>query len=275
MALLMQLLRSVANPILIVGLLISPVIFAKETVLATSYAVQDLDTGEILAEKNSNEIRSIASITKLMTAIVVLDAKQDLNEKIVFRTINGISSKIPDNFEVTRSDLLLATLMSSDNGAAKTLAIHYPGGESAAIRAMNTKATDLGMTNSKYHDPTGLSIFNVSTVKDLVKLMNTAYDYKIIREFSTRLTEKLAVYGKKIRYIDFRTTNNLIAKNHEILLSKTGWIRASGGCLAMIVNDQGKRLAVILLNSKNTHTRIRDGELLTEHNNVRNNRNFR
>lgn len=244
----------------------------QEKVLATNYIVSDLDTGEIIAEKATEEIRSIASITKLMTAMVVLDANQDLEEKIKITKTPGVSTKLPLNSYVTRSELILLTLMSSDNGAAKLLAENYPGGESEAIIAMNQKARSLNMQNTKFVDPTGLLSDNVSNLNDLLKLTSAAYNYDIIRLYSTRSHDQIIV-NKKNR-IEFRTTNSLVSKA-DISLSKTGWIRASGGCLLMVAYSQGKRLAIILLNSRNTQTRIRDGFLLMEYNNARNNRNLR
>jgi D-alanyl-D-alanine carboxypeptidase len=211
-----------------------------------------------------------------MTAIVVLDAGQDLSEKIVFYKPAGTTSKLPKGAVVTRADLLLLTLMSSDNSAAALLAELYPGGSDAAITAMNQKAFQLQMFNSYFRDPTGLDPNNVSTATDLIKLTRAAYNYNDIRNFSTKSAGKIQVQGKKKSYfVNFHTTNSLVATTHNILLSKTGWIRISGGCLVMIVKDQGRRLAVILLNSRNTHTRIKDGILLTEYNHVRNNRNPR
>lgn len=281
---LIKLLKNVVNAFLIFCLLSTPA-FAKKrvsspvkvqtSILATNYVVQDLDTGEIIAEKNSAEVRSIASITKLMTAIVVLDSRQNLDETITFKKSKGISTKLPNNLKISRADLILLALMSSDNGAAKSLAQNYRGGEEAAVAAMNSKAIAIGMENTRFIDPTGLLNENVSTAQDLIKLIDYAYSFGIIRDYSTRSAEKIQVPGKKTRSIDFHTTNTLVTKDSNIALSKTGWIRASGGCLVMIVKNQGQRLAVILLNSTNTHTRIRDGVLLTEYNNVRNYRNLR
>ena len=285
MDLLIKLLRNAINALLIVAVLSTPA-FAKQNkksavqpqngILATNYIVKDLDTGEVFKEKNSQEIRSIASITKLMTAVVVLNAHQQLDEVLTVNKTNGIHSKLPNGTKLTRSNLLLLSLMSSDNVAAKVLAQNYPGGEESAIAAMNSTAVSLGMNNTRFTDPTGLLPENVSTAFDLSKLIDYAYGFNLIREFSTKTSERIQILGKKKPYfVDFRTTNSLVVKDTSIGLSKTGWIQKSGGCLVMIIKNQGHRLAVILLNSKNTHTRIRDGVLLTEYDNVRNNRNFR
>jgi D-alanyl-D-alanine endopeptidase (penicillin-binding protein 7) len=235
---------------------------SQNSILATSYLVKDLDTGEILSEHNSQEIRSIASITKLMTAIVVLDAGQSLEEILEVRPIKGIWSRI-QNSHLSRKELLILSLMSSDNLAAKTLAVNYPGGEETAIQAMNSKASILGMRWTKFVDPTGLLDENVSTSEDLSKLLYAAESYPIIREDSTSTSKRIEITGKKkTRFLDFHTTNKLLLSIPKIVVSKTGWIKKSGGCLIMSIHDRGRRLAVILLNSRNTHTRLRDGEIL-------------
>ena len=234
----------------------------RPTILATSYLVQDLDTGEIIAEQNSKEIRSIASITKLMSALVVLESADDLNEMLKVNPIKGIASRLGKT-TMSRSDLLILSLMSSDNLAAKTLAINHPGGEVAHVADMNRLATRLGMFWSQFVDPTGLYNQNVSTGEDLVKLLNEAEQHPFIKNASTTTAKRIHVSSKKkTRYLDFRTTNRLILSIPHVAVSKTGWIKNAGGCLVMSIHDQGRRLAVILLNSKNTHTRMRDGELL-------------
>ena len=267
----MTLLKSVFKTLLIVSVLLAVPAYAKKPrqvsvsqyrILATNYVVQDLDTGEIIIEQASGEVRSIASITKLMTAMVVLDAGQDLNEMITVRSIKGISGGIGNN-KISRGDLITLALMSSNNLAAKTLAINYPGGEEGAIISMNMKAFALGMTETHYADPTGLLDENTSTAHDLVTLLKAAENYPLIKEASTTSEKRIELQGKRKSYfVSFHTTNNLIPKMPEIVISKTGWIRKSGGCLIMVVHDQGRRLALILLNSKNTHTRLRDAELL-------------
>jgi D-alanyl-D-alanine endopeptidase (penicillin-binding protein 7) len=264
-------LKNVLKYLLILSLLTGVPVYAKKrknapiqhnAILATNYVVQDLDTGEILAEQGSNEVRSIASITKVMTAIVVLDAHQDLNEFIKVTPIKGISSKLRGG-SIARGDMMVLALMSSDNLAAKLLAVNYPGGEEAAIRAMNDKAQQLNMSSSRFVDPTGLLDGNVSSSSDLVKLIDSAENYQYIKYASTSTKMSVPVQGKKrVNFVDFYTTNHLILKNSGIVLSKTGWITKSGGCLVMAIHDGQRRLAVILLNSKNTHTRFRDAELL-------------
>lgn len=234
------------------------VVVQQHKILATSYLVQDLDTGEIIAEKNSNQVRSIASITKLMTAVVVLDAKQNMDERIEVQPLPGVHSRIQHS-TMSRGELMLLALMSSDNLATKTLAVNYPGGEQAAIDAMNAKANSLGMSNTHFVDPTGLFEENVSNSHDLIKLVDAAEHYDYIKFASTYPGTEFEIHGRTQK---FNPTNKLVTKISNIVVSKTGWIRRSGGCLVMNIHNDGRRLAVVLLNSKNTRTRIRDGELL-------------
>ena len=250
------------------GLVASPAIASQE-ILATSYAVQDLNTGEVIKSRNDQEVRSIASITKLMTAVVILDSGIDLTQEVVVKPIAGMRSKLPKNIKLSLYDLMHLSLMSSDNLATKTLAQYYPGGEMSHMIAMNAKARELGMVNTAYTDPTGLDETNVSTAVDLARLVGHAEQYELIKQFSTSPNYNIDVPGKKHhRTIAFHTTNRLVATNPNIILSKTGWIHQAGGCLVMLVQEQGRKLAVVLLNSRNTHTRLRDGELLyTDYNN--------
>lgn len=256
-----MIIRSIVSLALIAG--ISFPAIANDQILATSYSVQDLDTGEILRSRNDQEVRSIASITKLMTAVVVLDSGIDLTQEVVVKPIPGMHSKLPKNIKLSLYDLMHLSLMSSDNLATKILAQHYPGGETSHMLAMNAKAREIGMVNTSYTDPTGLDETNVSTAVDLAKLVGHAERYELIKQFSTTPSYAIDVPGKKHhRTMAFHTTNHLVAENPNIILSKTGWIHQAGGCLVMLVQEQGRRLAVVLLNSRNTHTRLRDGELL-------------
>jgi D-alanyl-D-alanine endopeptidase (penicillin-binding protein 7) len=256
-----------AIKLLIALLLCFGVAWAKKSpapqILATSYAVMDLESGEMLKEQNTSEVRSIASITKIMTAIVTLDANLDPDELIRVESIKGMSTKLRIGQLVSRRDLLHITLMSSDNLAAKTLARTYPGGEYTFINRMNRKADELGMVSTQFTDPTGLEDTNVSTVHDLIKMLTAAGTYDNIRTYSTSESTQITVPAKKkSQIINFRTTNNLVAKYKDIIVSKTGWIRKSGGCLIMLVENQTSKRAIVVLNSRNTHTRIVDGDLL-------------
>jgi D-alanyl-D-alanine carboxypeptidase len=200
--------------------------------------------GTVIQSENSSQQRSIASITKLMTAIVVLDAQQDLSDYIK---------------PYTRKELLQLALVKSDNTAASTLCKHYPGGNENCIRAMNQKAKELGMINTKFIEPTGLSIMNVSTAEDLVKLVMTASQYPDIREASKTSEVKIKIRKK---WLVFHNTNPIIGKRHDFIVSKTGWIRASGGCIVMMLDTDVGRRTVVVLGSKNTHTRIPEAEFI-------------
>jgi len=262
----MKLLKSVLNVLLIVCVF-SGAAWAKKApaphILATSYAVMDLETGEMLKEQNSTEVRSIASITKMMTAIITLDAHLDMDELIRVEAVRGISTHLHIGQLISRSDLLHIALMSSDNLAAKTLAMTYPGGEYMFIRRMNDKAYSLGMTNTTFTDPTGLEETNVSTAQDLIKMLIVAGTYDTIRIYSTSESAQIAVpTKKKVQMVRFGTTNTLVKKYKDIIVSKTGWIQKAGGCLIMLVEDPSSKRAIVVLNSRNTHTRLVDGDLL-------------
>jgi D-alanyl-D-alanine endopeptidase (penicillin-binding protein 7) len=262
----MKLLKSVLNVLLIVCVF-SGAAWAKKTpaphILATSYAVMDLETGEMLKEQNSTEVRSIASITKMMTAIITLDAHLDMDELIRVEAVRGISTHLHIGQLISRSNLLHIALMSSDNLAAKTLAMTYPGGEYTFIRRMNDKAYSLGMTNTTFTDPTGLEETNVSTAQDLIKMLIVAGTYDTIRIYSTSESAQIAVpTKKKVQMVRFGTTNALVKKYKDIVVSKTGWIQKAGGCLIMLVQDPSSKRAIVVLNSRNTHTRLVDGDLL-------------
>ena len=214
-------------------------------ITAKSWLVAD-DTGKILQGENTKEVRDIASITKLMTAMVVLDAKQDLNEKIT-------------NF--TRGELIQLALVKSDNNAARLLCENYPKGDLSCVAAMNEKAKQLGMINTHYHESTGLSIFNISTAEDLIKLVQAAEKYPEVRQAAS--TSQITIKIKNKWFI-FHNTNSIIGQHHNILVSKTGFINMSGGCIVMMIDtDIGKRI-VVVLGSKNTHTRIPEAEFISK-----------
>ena len=213
------------------------------SITAQSWLVAD-ESGKIIQSENIDQQRAIASITKLMTAMVVLDANQKLNEQIG---------------KYTRAETIQLALVHSDNKAADTLCQYYPNGRDACIRAMNTKAKFLGMSNTHYVEPTGLSVFNVSTATDLVKLVIAAKEYAEVIEAAH--TPQVKIKMKK-RWFFFNNTNPVIGKRHEFIVSKTGYIRASGGCIAMMLDTELGRRIVIVLGSKNTRTRIPEAEFI-------------
>jgi D-alanyl-D-alanine endopeptidase (penicillin-binding protein 7) len=236
---------------------------------ATTVLVLDAETGEPLYEKEATEIRSIASITKLMTAVVTLDAGLNLEEEIaidpedvvattVRRQISG--SNLPVGTKLTRAELLHLALMNSHNRAAAALARSYPGGMSAFVAAMNYKALMLGMSSTRYVDPTGLYSENVSTASDLAILVRHANDYVLIRDFSTSVLFEMTTYHKKrARKIGFGTTNRLVRKNEwDISLQKTGYIHDAGRCLVMLTKAGAKQVIIVLLNAVSNEARAAD-----------------
>jgi D-alanyl-D-alanine endopeptidase (penicillin-binding protein 7) len=227
--------------ILIVFALLVNTAYAKD-ITATSWLVADYK-GKIIDGANYQEVRPIASVTKLMTAMVVLDANQPLDQKIK---------------TYTRRELIGLTITHSDNHAAQLLCDAYPGGKLACVRAMNHKAKMLGLEHTQYQEPTGLSVFNVSTAEDLVDIVLAASQYPEIVEASKG---QVTVQNKK-RSVSFNNTNPITRKRDDIVVSKTGWIRASGGCLVMLVDTDNGRRVVVVLNSKTIRTRIPDAEYL-------------
>jgi D-alanyl-D-alanine carboxypeptidase len=202
------------------------------------------ESGHVIQSENIKEVRSIASITKLMTAMVVLDAHQNLNEHIG---------------KYTRSEAIQLALVHSDNKAAELLCDYYPNGRAACVRAMNIKAQVLGMHDTRYVDPTGLGVFNVSTATDLVKQIIVAKDYPEIVKSANTPHVKIQIRKK---WLIFNNTNPIIGKRHDFIVSKTGWIRASGGCIVMMLDTDIGRRIVVVLGSKNTHTRIPEAEFI-------------
>ena len=207
----------------------------KQNVTAASWLVAD-GSGKVIKSVNPNDLRSIASITKLMTAMVVLDANQNLDEKI-----NDISR---------RQHLRLA-LIRSNNHSSDLLCEHYPGGYQACVDAMNAKARTLKMKDTSFVDASGLNDDNVSTSTSLVKLVLAAQEYPLIVKSSQTPHMRIKL---EEGYFSYKNTNPLVSK--KFIVSKTGYIRAAGGCIALLMDtNKGKRV-VIILGSKNTHTRI-------------------
>lgn len=232
-----------------------------------SAAVVDLESGRTLFEKNADEVSPIASITKLMTAMVVLDSAASLAEEIEV-TREDVDrerysrSKLPVGSRLTREEALLIGLMASENRAASALARYYPGGTEAFVAAMNAKAAELGLQSTHFEDPTGLSSANVSTASELVSLVSAAHRYPLIREFSTTVSTTLQL-GK--RRVHFGNTNSLVRNRYwEISLSKTGYIREAGKCLVMQTWVDGRPVAVVLLDSYGRLTRIADAKRIRD-----------
>lgn len=225
--------------------------------------VVNQNTGEIIYEKNADARASIASLTKLMTAMVVLDSGLDLNKEIKLTKadidrVKRTTSRLPIGTKLTKYELLKVALISSDNRAAFALSRSYPSGRKGFINAMNVKAIQLGMQNSQFRDPTGLDKRNISTAKDLLKLVRAAYQYPVIRDLTTTPSESIKI-GRKRNSIGFSNTNPLVRKGlWDIGLSKTGFIRESGRCLVLQTTINGEPIIIVLLNSYGKLTRFAD-----------------
>ncbi|QTD90922.1 D-alanyl-D-alanine endopeptidase [Burkholderia anthina] len=228
--------------------------------------VVDQNTGEPLFDKNSHAVVPIASISKLMTSMVVLDSKAPMNEQIEVTDEDrdyekNTGSRLSVGSVLSREDMLHIALMASENRAAAALSRYYPGGRPAFIAAMNAKAKALGMTDTHFENSTGLSSSNVSSARDLVKMVNAAYQYPMIRQFSTDRTYD--VYTGK-RNLVYNSTNALIRGNGswDIGLQKTGFINEAGECLVMQATIHGRPMVMVLLDSFGKYSRFADAARL-------------
>ena len=227
--------------------------------------VIDQATGEPIYRKNADQVMPIASITKLMTAMVILDSGLPLLESVAIERadidrLKGSHSKLPVGSELMRAELLQLSLMASENRAAAALARTYPGGKVAFVEAMNRKALELGMFETRFVESTGLHPGNVATAEDLVKLVAAAHDYPLIREYSTatsfQVESKVASRRYLLRYVN---SNRMVrSPQWEIGLSKTGYISEAGRCLVLHVRIGDKPLVIVLLDSWGRLTRIGD-----------------
>jgi D-alanyl-D-alanine endopeptidase (penicillin-binding protein 7) len=227
----------------------------QNNITAKSFLVVD-DHGQELLAKNADHVQPIASITKLMTALVVLDSHQNLDEdlELNFKLAGRYHTKLPRNLKtLTRRELLDLAIVKSDNFAAYTLCQHHWGGVSRCVADMNHMAVELKMINTRFADPTGLDPNNVSNARDLVKLVLAASEHTEITEASGK--PKVSIQVKR-RWWDFGNTNPLVRRGDNIKVSKTGYIGASGGCIVMLLDTEVGERIVVLLNSKNTRTRI-------------------
>lgn len=223
--------------------------------------VQDLNSKAVLFARNDDVARPIASITKLMTALVVVDAKQPLDEilQVTQADVDVVKfsrSRLAVGVKLSRGDMLHLALMSSENRAANALGRHYPGGMPAFVAAMNNKARELGMNDSRFVEPTGLSSANVSTPRDLVKLMQATAARPSIRYYTTNQQHEISTRGHATL---FRNTNMLVTNpNWDIRVSKTGFINEAGQCLVMVARINNRDTAIVLLNADGKGTRIGD-----------------
>ena len=239
----------------------------QQDLAAGSALLMDLNTNEVLYSSNPNFVAPIASVTKLMTAMVALDAQQSLDEKLSIvisdtKEMRGVFSRVRLGSQLSRHDVLLITLMSSENRAAASLAHHYRGGHTAFIQAMNAKAQALGMHNSRFVEPTGLSEQNVSSAHDLVLMIKAAQQYPLISKFST-MDEKTVAFTSPNYTLGFRNTNALVRKdNWNIQLSKTGFTNSAGHCLVMSTEMNKRPVAFVVLDAFGKYTHMADANRL-------------
>ncbi|OAJ57840.1 D-alanyl-D-alanine carboxypeptidase [Paraburkholderia ginsengiterrae] len=227
--------------------------------------VIDQNTGESLFDKNSRAVVPIASITKLMTAMVVLDSKEPMTDQIEVTDEDrdyekNTGSRLSVGSVLSREDMLHIALMASENRAAASLSRYFPGGRPAFLAAMNAKAKQLGMTDTHFENPTGLTSQNVSSARDLVKMVNAAYQYPVIRKFST--DHSYEVYTGK-RSLAYNSTNALVRNpTWDIGLQKTGFINEAGECLVMQATIHGRPMIMVLLDSSGKYSRFADATRL-------------
>ncbi|XEI33243.1 D-alanyl-D-alanine endopeptidase [Aeromonas veronii] len=230
---------------------------------SAAFVVANHKTGEVISERNGNRVMPIASLTKLMTALVVLDANLRLNEILTVTNadidrIKGTGSRLAIGSKLSRAEMLHIALMSSENRAASALARHYPGGQRAFVEAMNAKARMLGMWNTRYADSTGLNPRNVSTAQDLAKLAAAAASYPLIRQYSTDQQSYVRTNQRQLHYLN---SNRLIREGQwEFTLSKTGYIREAGRCLVLGTKVNSEPVIMVLLNAETTNDRAADAK---------------
>jgi D-alanyl-D-alanine endopeptidase (penicillin-binding protein 7) len=229
--------------------------------------VVDTTNGTVVFERKSDLVSPIASITKLMTALVVLDAQLPLDETIEIANADrwkgkGAFSRLTVGTKLSRGDLMHLALMASENRAARALGRSYPGGEAAFVKAMNAKAKSLGMTQTRFDDPSGLSTDNVSSARDLAKLVVAASRNPTIREFSTSRSHTVKV-GRSL--LEFRNTNSLVSNPAwTINVQKTGFINEAGECLVMQTMIEQRPVVIVLLNSFGKYTRVADAKRIRQ-----------
>jgi len=238
---------------------------AKLHLASINAVVVDANAKRSVYAKGADDVTPIASLTKLMTAMVTLDAKLPDDEMIAIGIedldfLKGSKSRLRMGAELPRHEMLRLALMSSENRAASSLARTYPGGTKAFVAAMNAKAAELGMTHTRYADPTGLSAQNVSTANDLAILVAAAAEYSQIRDFSTTGSHYVEVQPTG-QILGFNNTNNLVKNDKwDIKLSKTGYIREAGKCLVMLTTIASKPFVIVLLDSAGKYTRLGDAQ---------------
>jgi serine-type D-Ala-D-Ala endopeptidase (penicillin-binding protein 7) len=247
----------------------APVRAADRSLRSNSVLVVDQDTGETLISKNADDVVPIASLTKLMTALVVLDAHQPMDQVLEVSDddvdqVKHTRSRLVVGTRLSRSDMLLLALMASENRAALTLSESYPGGRKAFVAQMNIKARALGMTSSHFADPAGLSDETTSTARDLLRLLNAADEHAVIRRDSTQPEATVMVRRREMTFVN---TDRMVRSGRDdwdIELQKTGFTNEAGRCLVMRATTLNRTLSMVFLNSVGTLTRFADARRVRE-----------
>lgn len=238
---------------------------AKLKLASANVLVLDAQNGRSLYAKAADEVTPIASLTKLMTAMVVLDANLPLDEPMAvdmddFDYLKGSHSRLRMGATLSRGEMLRLALMASENRAASSLARHYPGGSAAFVGAMNAKAAALGMTHTHFEDSTGLTPNNVSSANDLALMVNAAAQYPLIREYTTTPAHYVEVQPTG-QWLGFNNSNALVKSvSWDIQLQKTGYIREAGRCVVMLATIASRPMVIVLLDSLGKYTRLGDAQ---------------
>jgi len=241
----------------------APAQASRPDVRSAQFYIFDPADASVLAERDAQKPAPIASITKLMTALVVLDANQPMDEKLgitsaEIRGTAGAGSRLPKGAMLSRADMLHLALMSSENRAAHSLCRNYPGGMPACVKAMNAKARELGMASARFVEPTGLSSANVASPEDLAKLVLAASRNETVSKYSTDPDHTVFINRSPL---EFRNTNLLVKQpDWDVAVQKTGYISEAGRCLVMETVIDGRDIVIVLLNSWGTLTRIADAK---------------
>ena len=239
--------------ITIIALITSIISYAKST--EPSIVHFDISDKKKIVSQNVEKERPIASVTKLMTAMVALDYSTDMKKPL--KLIRKVKSSLPSK-TYTRGELFEAMLIRSDNAAAETIASDYPGGREAFIKSMNVRAMMLEMHNTRFNDPSGLSPYNVSTANDLTNMVMEASNYNTIKNISVRKQTLIETkYKKKVRKIVLNNTNRKVLFQFDnVIVSKTGFTNPAGYCLALMVDQNNRKHAIVILGAKNSKERV-------------------
>jgi serine-type D-Ala-D-Ala endopeptidase (penicillin-binding protein 7) len=235
---------------------------------AQSALLVNYDNGKVLYARNVETPRPIASISKLMTAMVALDLKIDLNARVTISeddARNSSRSRLRSGYQLTALDLMYAALLNSDNRAARALARTAGGTTETFVREMNAKAKKLGLKNTVFFEPTGLDCRNVSTALEVAKILHFAYDYDLIRQITSQKSRLCRIMNRKNKFIRMANTNSIVNSKYRVLSGKTGYIEESGYCLTTLVeNGRGKKLTCVVLGVPGDRLRFKETRRLVE-----------